>query len=170
MFYPLKNKYFEPAVIVVIGLWYTGCMSRDFQRRRVYTWCALYASADCYGMGSECDYDTCVDLVNRCCSLYGVRSCGVEFSGPKRYSSYHNSSRGTYISLSPGMRRIDVVVHEVAHHIVACLYPGASDHGPVFVRVMMCLLTRLCGVHLPFLYECARYCGVRYAGLSYSAP
>ena len=112
----------------------------------------------------------CVDVVNKCCALYGVEPCPVVFKTARHQRCAYYYPEGGYISLPAHMMRVDIAVHEAAHHIVNHLWPRSIDHGPVFVRVCMCLMHRLYGLEMIWLRSSARASGVRWAGSKYDAP
>jgi len=145
-------------------------MPRDFQRSRVYSWGALFTLPDHRRMSRKRSQCACVDVVNRCCSLYGVPSCPVVFKTPRHQRCAYYYPDGGYISLPPHMMRIDVATHEAAHHIVNYLWPRAISHGPAFVRVYMSLMHHLYGMDISWLRASARSYGVRWGGKQYDAP
>jgi hypothetical protein len=148
--------------------------SRDYQRSRVYDWCrwVLFEHYKRFSVIRSDDY--CSRVVSRCCAMYGVPMCDVKYNthGRQRAAYYHYpfGDEPGFIALPPHMCRIDVAVHEAAHHIVHYLYPGVSPHGPEFMRVFMCLLNRLYRVNLNSMYERALEYGVSYADVSFNAP
>lgn len=145
-------------------------MPRDYQRSRVYSWCALFTFPDHNNLTSLRDSSFCVDIVKRCCELYGVSPCPVVFKTPYNQKCAYYHIDGCYISLPPHAMRIDVTVHEVAHHIVHLLWPRSTAHGPAFVRVYMSLMHHLYGMDLAWLRSVAHAYGVRFGGKKYDVP
>lgn len=113
---------------------------------------------------------SCIDVVNRCCALYGVEPCPVVFKTPAHQRCAYYYPDCGYISLPPHMMRIDVTAHETSHHIVNILWPRSSSHGPAFVRVYMNLMHHVYGMDMDWLRSSARAYGVRYAGSRYDVP
>jgi hypothetical protein len=145
-------------------------MPRDFQRSRVYSWGALFTIPDHHRMSRKLSQRACIDIVNKCCALYGVAPCPLVFKTHVHQKCAYYCRDGGYISLPPHMMRIDVTSHEAAHHIVNTLWPRSISHGPVFVRVYMSLMHHLYGMDLAWLRSSARSYGVRWAGQKYDAP
>ena len=155
---------------MLVCWWYTAVVARDFQRSRVYQWGALFTLPCLHQLSRLRSERSCVKIIERACSLYGVPSCPVVFKTPRHQKCAYYYPDGGYISLPPHMMRADIAVHEAAHHIVNHLWPRSTDHGPVFVRVYMCLMHRLYGLEMSWLRASARASGVRWAGVKYDAP
>jgi hypothetical protein len=145
-------------------------MPKDFQRSRVYLWCNLFILPDRYKLGRSRSAKSCIDIVKRCCALYGVEPCRIVFKTVHNQRCAYYYPDGGYISLPPHMMRVDIVVHEAAHHIVHTLWPRSTSHGPAFVRVYMSLMHCLYGMDMGWLRSCARGFKVRVGGVKYDAP
>lgn len=103
----------------------------------------------------------CKELVTEACKLYGVPPIPV---GTPKKSTPNTSAyyQPHYISLPAHFQRKDVALHEAAHYISAVLWPRASDHGGVFVRVYMHLLHELLGGDIKWMESWARFHNVKY--------
>ena len=138
-------------------------MKRDVQRLKVYRW---EDSIPLWAVGIEgtrkCSLRRCRELVDAAAELYGLPKIEVRVPevDNKKSSAYY---REYFISLPKHFQRKDVALHEAAHYITSVLWPNATDHGHIFVRVYMHLLHELLGGDIKWLEDYARFHSVKFS-------
>lgn len=138
-------------------------VKRDIQRSKVYNW---EDSLPLWAVGIDgrrsCSLRRCRELVDAATKLYGLPKIEVRVPevDNKNSSAYYQEY---FISLPKHFHRKDVALHEAAHYITGVLWPKATDHGPVFVRVYMHLLHELLGGDIKWLEDYARFHSVKFS-------
>ena len=145
-----------------------GCHARDAQQTRLYRWqFGLFPEADETVLAE----DEIRHLVFRVCEDYGVAQVPVIFNARRNRTSVFSGRRIDRNGPAPAMtmynhewgcdlavaleigapdwhRRASIVLHEVAHYLMAAHYGydrGYEDHGPEFATIVTGLFEHYIG-------------------------
>ena len=137
---------------------------QDIQTSRVYHWeDSLPLSHTGIFSQRRCSMKRCKELIAEACQLYKVKQVQVRLPrNPKQsYAGYYD--RDKVIILPLKYHQQDVALHEVAHHITVNYWPRSSEHGEIFVRVYMHLMSKLLEIDISYLEMWAKLYKVKFS-------
>jgi len=116
-------------------------VSSDPQAQRLYDFENSFMRA---ALQARCTLKQLQKLADKACRRWRVPTTKVVFAqGPYWYGLYYEDFNRICLYDAPKRRRIGhgrnmhVLLHEVGHHIDACLYESEESHGPVFAAIIL---------------------------------